>query len=354
MGLVAIARRLPQELQFPMLEFAEAIEEDLRAKLAVRREDFEALQATIRELTDAQGRSEQRLDRVETALVELAEAQKRTEQRVEELAEAQKRTEQRVDRLEIAVTELVEAQKRTEQRVDRLEIAVTELAEAQRRTEQRVDRLEIAVTELAEAQKRTEQRVAELAEAQRRTEQRVDRLETVVAELTEAQRRTEETLNKLILRVDRIEVKLSGLVGDNLERKYREKAFSYLGQILRPVHHVPLQDVLPQLEAHLTEAEIDELLPLDLLLRGRARRLENKPEVWLAVEVSATVDQGDVERAVNRARLLSKAGFAAVPAVAGEEFTEGAGQLALQQKVLMLQDGERLNWPEALEAVLPA
>ncbi len=298
MGLVAIARRLPQELQFPMLEFAEAIEEDLRAKLAVRREDFEALQATIRELTDAQGRSEQRLDRVETALVELAEAQKRTEQRVEELAEAQKRTEQRVDRLEIAVTEL--------------------------------------------------------AEAQRRTEQRVDRLETVVAELTEAQRRTEETLNKLILRVDRIEVKLSGLVGDNLERKYREKAFSYLGQILRPVHHVPLQDVLPQLEAHLTEAEIDELLPLDLLLRGRARRLENKPEVWLAVEVSATVDQGDVERAVNRARLLSKAGFAAVPAVAGEEFTEGAGQLALQQKVLMLQDGERLNWPEALEAVLPA
>ena len=55
---------------------------------------------------------------------DLAEAQKRTEQRVEELAEAQKRTEQRVE-------ELVEAQKRTEQRVE-------ELAEAQKRTEQRV------------------------------------------------------------------------------------------------------------------------------------------------------------------------------------------------------------------------
>ncbi|RCK76950.1 MAG: hypothetical protein ANABAC_3375 [Anaerolineae bacterium] len=72
---------------------------------------------------------------------ELVEAQKRTEQRVEELAEAQKRTEERVGRLEIALAELAEAQKRTEERVGRLEIALAELAEAQKRTEQRVDRL---------------------------------------------------------------------------------------------------------------------------------------------------------------------------------------------------------------------
>jgi len=48
---------------------------------------------------------------------ELAEAQKRTEQRVEELVEAQKRTEQKVE-------ELVEAQKRTEQEVRKLTISL--------------------------------------------------------------------------------------------------------------------------------------------------------------------------------------------------------------------------------------
>ncbi len=272
MSLVAIARRLPQDLQLPMLEFAEAIEEDLRSRLAVRREDFEALQATVRELADSH-----------------------------------------------------------------------------RRAEQRLDRLEAVVAELAEAQKRTEQRVAELAEAQKRTEQRLDRLEAIVAELAEAQKRTEETLNKLIQRVDRIEVKLSGLVGDNLERKYRERAFSFLGQVLRPVHSVPLQDVLPQLEARLTEAEIDELLPLDVLLRGQVRQLPTRPEIWLAMEVSAVVDQGDVNRAVSRARLLTKAGLRALPAVAGEEVTEGARLLALRQKVVVLQDGQRANWSEALE-----
>lgn len=59
---------------------------------------------------------------------ELAEAQKRTEQRVEELVEAQKHSEERLTRLELTVAELVEAQKLTEKRV-------AELAEAQKRTE---------------------------------------------------------------------------------------------------------------------------------------------------------------------------------------------------------------------------
>lgn len=237
MSLVAIARRLPQDFQLPMLEFAEAIEEDMRAQLAVRREDFEALQSTV----------------------------------------------------------------------------------------------------------------PELAESHHRAGQRLDRVEAVVAELAEAQKHTEETLNKLIQRVDRIEVKLSGLVDDNLERKYREQAFSFLGQALRPVHRVPLQDLLPQLEARLTEAEVDELLPLDVLLRGQARQLPARPEIWLAMEVSAVVDQGDVNRAISRARLLTKAGLRALPAVAGEEVTEGARLLALRQNVPLLQDGQRANWSEALE-----
>jgi len=51
---------------------------------------------------------------------ELAEAQKRTEQRVGELAEAQKRTEERLTRLETIVGELAEAQKRTEAALEKL------------------------------------------------------------------------------------------------------------------------------------------------------------------------------------------------------------------------------------------
>jgi molecular chaperone GrpE (heat shock protein) len=264
MSVVTTVQQLPPELRFPMLEFAEAIEQKMHSELAVRREDFSALQATVQDLAEAQRRLEQRVDRLETALIELAVAQRRTEQRVEELAEAQRRTEQRVE------------------------------------------------------------------------------------ELAEAQRRTEETLNKLIKRVDRFD----SLIGDNLERKYRERAYAYLGQILRPVHSVALQDLLPEIEDQLTDSEVDELLALDVLLRGRARLVEGRPEVWLALEVSATVDRGDVERAVRRAQLLTKAGLRTAPAVAGESITEGAQELAAQQQVLVLQNGRRSNWPQALGSVL--
>ncbi|MDW8279420.1 MAG: hypothetical protein RMJ85_15480, partial [Anaerolineales bacterium] len=70
--------------------------------------------------------------------------------------------------LPVVVRELAEAQRRTEQRVEELAQAQRELAEAQRRTEQRVEELAQAQRELAEAQRRTEQRVEELAQAQQR------------------------------------------------------------------------------------------------------------------------------------------------------------------------------------------
>jgi hypothetical protein len=79
--------------------------------------------------------------------------------------------EQRVDRLEAAIAQLAEAEARTEQRL-------AELAAAQVRTEQRVE-------ELVRAQARTEQRLAELAAAQARTEQAVVTLAQQVGRLSE-------------------------------------------------------------------------------------------------------------------------------------------------------------------------
>ena len=107
------------------------------------REDFDELRAAVKELAEAQARTEARVE-------ELAEAQARTEARVGELAEAQARTEARVG-------ELAEAQARTEARVG-------ELAEAQARTEARVGGLENAVADLAQAQRNTEKEIRNLAQ----------------------------------------------------------------------------------------------------------------------------------------------------------------------------------------------
>jgi len=78
-------------------------------------------------------------------------------------------TKKEFNELKEVVKELVEAQKRTEERVE-------ELAEAQKNTEIRMGQLEARMEELAEAQKRTEARVEELAEAQKRTEEELFKL----------------------------------------------------------------------------------------------------------------------------------------------------------------------------------
>jgi chromosome segregation ATPase len=256
-----------------------------------------------------------------------------------------------VARLETVVAELAEAQKRTEQRV-------AELAEAQKRTEQRLDRLEAVVAELAEAQQRTEQRVAELAEAQKRTEQRLERLETVVAELAEAQKRTEQVLAGLIqaveqltLRTKTMQERLDALIGDNLERRYRERAHAYFGRVLRQVQVVPWIQIEERLEERLSEQEVDDLRPLDLLVHGRPKDASIGDELWLAVEVSKVVDRIDVERALRRAAMLRKAGYLTIPVVAGEEHTPGSDEAARDTGVVFVQDGAMRFWDEALGRV---
>ena len=114
--------QLPEEFRFPVMKALELLREDLAD--TVKKSDFEELKAVVKELAEAQKRTEERVE-------ELAEAQKRTEQRVNELAEAQKRTEERLTRLEHTVQELAEAQKRTEEEIKKLTTAIQTIEKEQ-------------------------------------------------------------------------------------------------------------------------------------------------------------------------------------------------------------------------------
>ncbi len=167
-----------------------AQELDRSREETVTRDEFREVRDALRELTEAQQRTEARLEA-------LTEAQQRTEARLESLTEAHRAAEGRLTKLETTVQELAEAQQRTEARIAELveaqqktEARLEALAEAQRRTEARLEAL-------VEAQQRTEARVAELTEAHRAAESRLAKLETTVQELAEAQRAAEGRLAKL-------------------------------------------------------------------------------------------------------------------------------------------------------------
>jgi DNA repair exonuclease SbcCD ATPase subunit len=267
-----------------------------------------------------------------TALTEevrqLAEAQARTEER---LAEFEQRTEERF-------AALAEFQRRTEERLERLEAAVERLAAAQARTEERVGRLEAAVERLAEAQARTEERVG--------------RLEAAVERLAEAQVRTEERLERLEAALERTNILVADLRGWQLELRYQERARAYFGPLLRRLRVLSLAELEEELEPHLPAAGFEDLLQADLLLSGQPRHRPEVPPVWLVVEASAVVDRHDVERAQRRAIVLREAGFRAIPTVAGEQLTAGAEEAIQAGHLLVLQDGRPRFWEDALAAAL--
>lgn len=102
MTLAEIFASFPPELQPAVSQLVEV----LREEFGVRRSDFDDLKAVVRELAEAQKRTEQRVE-------ELAEAQKRTEQRVEELATAQQRMTEGLELFRKTVTAEIEGLKKS-------------------------------------------------------------------------------------------------------------------------------------------------------------------------------------------------------------------------------------------------
>jgi hypothetical protein len=206
---------------------------------------------------------------------------------------------------------------------------VRQIAAAEQRTEERLQALTVRVEALAVAQQRTEERLQTLTER--------------VEALAVAQQRTEERLQRLTDTV-------GGLKERVLEITYSDRAGAYFGRLLRGLRVVQVHSLEDTLEAALTPEEFHDLLLLDLLVRGRVRHATEAREIWLAVEVSAVVDRTDVERAVRRAGLLCKAGYGAVPVVAGEQATQGGREAAQAQQVALVQDGQVAFWSRAVAA----
>jgi hypothetical protein len=241
-------------------------------------------------------------------------------------------------------------------RQQRMEEQQQRMEEQQQRMEERQQRMEEELVALTAAQRRTDEHLAALTglyrESQQRTDERLDRLEETVQHLTENVAALTEQMLKLTERVDALAIgqqrlvdKVGELQGDMLEMRYRDHVGPYFGRILRRPQLVDLSLHLDALEAALDSDEFDEVLLLDLVVSGTPRRISDAPEIWLAMEISYAVDENDLARAVRRANLLRKAGYQAIPAVAGKRATRGTAESIGAQRVIYFEDG-RINFLE--------
>lgn len=201
---------------------------------------------------------------------------------------------------------------------------VRDLAAAQVRTEQGLQVLGERVEALTRRMDALTERMNALAERMDALTERMDTLTERMGELAAAQGRTE-------VHVDRLR-------GDVLELRFRERGAPALGllgfrrvRVLSGTEQLDLADEALE-SARVTAGERDELLRLDAVARGR----DADGEVWLAVEVSATGDAHDAERAERRAAILAKAGGRARPVVVATRFTDGAQLRRSKNETLVL------------------
>ena len=276
-------------------------------------EELLALPQMVRELSDLQRQAEARMGQLAGHMDALAQHVDALAQHVDALARHVDALARHVDALALHVDVLAQqtAQLTTHvdeqvQRFDHLLIHISDLSQRMDEQTQRFDRLLIHISDLS-------QRMEQLAETQLRMGSDLEQLK-----------------------------------GHNLEQRYRERAPAYFSRILRRIHALSNDELIALLDAavtqgRLSEDEADEILQADVVVRGRHR--EDGTEVYLVVEVSWGVGLHDVQRAAERAALLTRLGIPTLPVVAGFWVTSEAQEPARALRVWQVTDG-RVTPPE--------
>jgi hypothetical protein len=153
-------------------------------------------------------------------------------------------------------------------------------------------------------------------------------------------------LEALAVQVGALTARVGDLVGESVERRYRERPFAYLWRIALGLEALPSRELdllLRQVGGPegLTEEEEAEVRELDAVLKGSRR--DDGREVIVAVEASARLDADDVARVLRRSAILARGQLPVVAVVAGGQAAPDVVELARRQGVWVVLDGRTLE-----------
>lgn len=186
-------------------------------------------------------------------------------------------------------------------------------------------------------------------------------LEKAVAELVETQRKQSTEIIKLVEAQRRQSDDIQGLKRDGsilkgkaYEQEYRLKATGIFGRFMRRGHD-RTADIAEQLHdavaaGQISETDQTQVLAADLLWGGKSYL--DGMDVVVVLEASWRAEAHDVERAYQRAAILRRIGFHAVPVVAGTEW-DGQALAQAQASAVAIASNGQVNadsWRLALTA----
>ncbi len=241
------------------------------------------------------------------------------------------------------------------ERIERLERVVQQLADT---VAQLVGVVKGIVQELAELRETVNGLIRgqeELRETVNGLIRGQEELRASVAELRQTMEGLAKAVERLIewqvlaeQRFQRIEDRLGQLIGWRLEEEYAKHAYAYFGTYLRKIRRADLEEIFEKATQKLSLTEVKDLSRADLILKGQLRFADQR-EVYLVMEVAATLDVNDVTRASRRADLLSRAGFPCIPVVGGEKMAAAVEDSARELDVAIALDGGLMGWEAAFQ-----
>lgn len=201
-------------------------------------------------------------------------------------------------------------------RMDRVEAALDRMTERMGDITVRLDRLTEHVDDLTVRIDRLTERVDDLTV-------RIDRLTERVDQLTAA-------VQAIAQRMDKMDGRMGNMEGTMLEWKFERNLGNWLREWVRRPRKVFTDDLAKLDEAvttgQIADVEVSQVAWSDALIR--AQDAVTQQEVVLAIELSTTVNEDDVERASVRAGILRRAGYDGRSFVAGHSIGKEAQQLA--------------------------
>ena len=223
------------------------------------------------------------------------------------------------------------------ERMDQLTARVDQLAG-------RMDQLTARVDQLAERMDQLTARVDQLAERMDQLTARVDQLAERMDQMTEQMRHHSDLFKDIILQLKNVDARLLSLerrvdrlTGDEAERRFRARAPSCFGHLLRRIRIVDNSALADRIDDAIesgtfAEADREPLLLLDVVASGRD--VQTREERYLAAEVSSGIGETDILRAADRAVLLEKlTGVPVLPVVAGYSIAPRFRSIAAARQV---------------------
>jgi hypothetical protein len=229
------------------------------------------------------------------------------------------------------------------EQLESLKQVVLELAAQYKQQQEQLNRIEQTANRALEVAERANEIAERALQVAERAQQTSERAEGTAEHALQVALETRDIVNDMQKRLTRVEADVADLKGMSMELMARKLLPGVLGKLVRKLRvYEPDEFYRVMEEADLLSAdELAEVASADVFAHGHLR--SNDTPRWFVVEASWGLGMTDVERAAQRAAILTQNGAPAIGTVLGRRITADARKRAQQLGVLVVLNGAPRN-----------